>query len=107
MDELLHHLATDDMHPLFPDGYDHVLAEVYNVLYYAVRDHADELRLNATAFVWSKQQAKIKDHPVQPKSAASYRRQLLRILQTDPILQKYTRVAADSADEIAIEFLAR
>lgn len=107
MDELLHHLANDDMHSLFPDGYDHVLAEVYNVLYYAVRDRADALRLSAKDFVWSKQQAKIKEHPLQTKSAASYRSQLLLILQNDPILQKYVRVVTDSADELAIVFAER
>ena len=107
MDELLRHLAQDDMNPLFPDGYNHILAEVYNVLYYAVRDHASELRLNATNFIWKNDKAKVKEHALQAKPSVSYRSQLLRILKSDPILQKYARVTTDNADEITIEFSVR
>jgi hypothetical protein len=107
MDELLQHLATDEMNSLFPDGYNHVLAEVYNVLYYAVRDRADELRLNAKTFVWSNDRAKVKEHSLQAKPSVSYRSQLLLILQYDPTLQRYAHITADSADEIVIEFSAR
>ena len=107
MDELLQHLSRDDMAPLYPDGYDNVIAAVYNMLYYAVRDKADEIRVSAKTCVWSKGGAKIKDSEIPAKQSANYRTQLLRILDKDAIVQRCTRVTRSDDAELVLTILTR
>lgn len=105
MDELLRHLGNDHVASLYPDGYTHLTAEIYNVLYFAVRDGAEELYLNENSFVWLKNKQPIKTAKISGKAAA-YRAELMRVRETDAIVGKYTRVLRESSDQFAVEFIA-
>ncbi len=104
MDELLRHLAQDTVAELYADDYNHTTAEVYNVLYFAVRDHADELHLTDSNFAWLKGGKLIKSSKFSGK-AAKYRAELERIRAHDAIVERGTRVAKTDPDDYVIAFV--
>ncbi len=103
MDELLRHLANDEVVSLYSD-YNQTTAEVYNVLYFAVRDHADELHLTDSNFAWLKGGKLIKISKISGK-AAKYRGELERIRANDSIVQRFTQVTKTEADDFLIAFV--
>ena len=104
MDELLRHLARDVVAPLYPDDYNHTTTEVYNVLYFAVRDHADELHLTDANFAWLKGGKLIKSSKISGK-AAKYRAELDRIRVRDAIVARGTQVTKTDPDDYVIAFI--
>ncbi len=104
MDELLRHLARDIVASLYPDDYNHTTAEVYNVLYFAVRDHADELHLTDSNFAWIKGGKLIKSSKISGKSE-KYRAELDRIRAHDAIVERGTRVTKTDPDDYVIAFV--
>ena len=104
MDELLRHLARDTVATLYADDYNHTTAEIYNILYFAVRDHADELHLTDANFAWLKGGKLIKSAKISGK-AAKYRAELDRIRARDTIVAQGTQVTKTDPDDYVIAFV--
>lgn len=104
MNELLRHLANDEVASLYSD-YNHTTSEVYNVLYFAVRDHADELHLTDSNFAWLKGGKLIKSSKISGKSA-KYRAELERILDQDEIVKTHTKVTQTDPTDFVVALVA-
>ena len=103
MDELLRHLAQDTVASLYAD-YNHTTAEIYNILYFAVRDHADELHLTNSNFAWLKGGKLIKSSKISGR-ATKYRTELEGVRTHDAIVERHTRVTKTDLDDYVIAFV--
>jgi hypothetical protein len=115
MQELITHLSNDNLPSLYWNPTSEVIEfgeltrHTYQMIARALKEGADILQATALDLTWSREETVIGKVSWKPSLDSQYPKsfasQIRKIIDKDPIMQKWTRVISDEAEAIVIEFI--